>query len=229
MYSISNGGNGLAPQRTWKNVTKFSTDPQLVQGASRWSDAIKQGQVTDPDFTATNTWAAFINGQVPMVWGGQWNAVAIFDGKPKMGWGFAPIPKGSATQIAPLESNAFCSPTGLKNPDATWQVISYMLTTGFNDAYAQDPVAPIAYVPGSQGYLDNLKGHGAIGKQVAGTVQQELQNKQKVGTGFIDPWAGKSANLIKTDWDPMLTGQKPIGPTLNTYVGQVNKLIQSGG
>lgn len=228
IYSISNGGHGLAPQRTWKNVSKFSVDAQLKDGATRWVQAIRSGEVTNPDFTATNTWAAFINGQVPMVWGGQWNAVAIFDGKPKMSWGYAPIPRGSAAQIAPLEANAFCSPAGLKNPDATWQVISYMLTTVFNDAYSQDPVAPIAYVPGSKGYLDNLSSHGAIGKQVAGTVQQELQNKQKVGTGFLDPWAGKAANLTKSLWNPMLEGKKPVGPTLNQYVDGVNKLIKAG-
>lgn len=228
IYSISNGGHGLAPQRTWKNVSKFSVDAQLKDGATRWVQAIRSGEVTNPDFTATNTWAAFINGQVPMVWGGQWNAVSIFDGKPKMSWGYAPIPRGSAAQIAPLEANAFCSPAGLKNPDATWQVISYMLTTVFNDAYSQDPVAPIAYVPGTKGYLDNLSSHGAIGKQVAGTVQQELQNKQKVGTGFLDPWAGKAANLTKSLWNPMLEGKKPVGPTLNQYVDGVNKLIKAG-
>lgn len=228
IYSISNGGHGLAPQRTWKNVSKFSVDAQLKDGATRWVQAIRSGEVTNPDFTATNTWAAFINGQVPMVWGGQWNAVAIFDGKPKMSWGYAPIPRGSAAQIAPLEANAFCSPAGLKNPDATWKVISYMLTTVFNDAYSQDPVAPIAYVPGSKGYLDNLSSHGAIGKQVAGTVQQELQNKEKVGTGFLDPWAGKAANLTKSLWNPMLEGKKPVGPTLNQYVDGVNKLIKAG-
>lgn len=228
IYSISNGGHGLATERTWKNVSKFSLDPQLKEGASRWVQAIRSGEVTNPDFTATNTWAAFINGQVPMVWGGQWNAVAVFDGKPKMPWGYAPIPRGSAAQIAPLESNAFCSPAGVKNPDATWQVISYMLTTVFNDAYSQDPVAPIAYVPGSKGYLNNLSSHGAIGKQVAATVQQELQNKQKVGTGFLDPWAGKAANLTKSLWNPMLEGKKPVGPTLNEYVDGVNKLIKAG-
>lgn len=228
IYSISNGGQGLAPERTWKNVSKFSTDPQLEQGATRWSAAIQSGEVTNPDFTATNTWAAFINGQVPMAWGGQWNAVAVFDGKPKINWGYAPIPRGSAAQIAPLESNAFCSPSSEKNPDATWQVISYMLTTVFNDAYANDPVAPIAYVPGSKGYLTNLRTHGAIGKQVAGTVQQELENKQKVGTGFLDPWAGKAANLNKSLWNPMLEGKKPVGPTLTSYVDQVNKLISAG-
>ncbi|QGN33924.1 ABC transporter substrate-binding protein [Microlunatus sp. Gsoil 973] len=227
IYSISNGGNGLAAERTWKNVSKFSADAQLKEGATRWSQAIRAGEVTDPDFTGTNTWAAFINGQVPMVWGGQWNAVAIFDGKPTMSWGYAPIPGGSAAQIAPLEANAFCSPVGLKNPDATWQVISYMLTTVFNEAYAKDPVAPIAYVPGSKGYLDNLRSHGAIGKQVSATVEQELQNEQKVGTGFLDPWAGKAGNLTKSQWNPMLQGKKPVGPTLDAYAESVNKLIKA--
>lgn len=227
IYSISNGGQGLAPERTWKDVSKVSVDDQLEEGATRWTAAIKAGQVTGPDFTATNTWAAFLNGQVPMVWGGQWNAVPIFDGA-KINWGYAPIPRGSAEQVAPLEANAFCSPSGLEHPDATWQVISYMLTTMFNEAYAENPVAPIAYVPGSQGYLDNLEGRGEIGRQVAATVQQELQNPQKVGTGFLDPWAGKAGNLSKSLWNPMLEGKKPVGPTLDQYAAKVNSLIEAG-
>lgn len=225
IYSLSNGGQGLATQHVWKGVSKFSVDPQLVAGATRWANAIKNGWVTNPEFTGASTWAAFINGQVPMAWGGQWNAVPIFDAKPKEQWGFAPMPKGSASQVAPLESNAFCSPKKLKNPDATWQTISWMLTTVFNDSYAKDPVAPIAYAPGSQGYFANFKAHGEIGAQVDGTVQQELQNPNKVGTAFLDPWAGKAGNLITSLWNPMLEGKKPVGPTLNQYVTEVNKLI----
>jgi ABC-type glycerol-3-phosphate transport system substrate-binding protein len=228
IYSISNGGEAFAPERNWINVSEFSLDPQIEAGAQRWANAIKNGWVTGPDFTATNTFAAFINGQVPLVWGGQWNAAAIFEAKPKMEWGFAPIPAGTATQVAPLESNAFCSPADLENPDATWQVISYMLTDVFNDAYSEYAVAPIAYLPGSEGYFENLKQQGPIGEQVAATVRQELENPEKVGTAFIDPWSPKAGNLIKSHWNPMLEGKRPIKPTLDEYVTKVNELIEAG-
>jgi multiple sugar transport system substrate-binding protein len=225
MYAITNGDEGLAAERDWIGVKEFSAEPQLVAGAKRWADAIEKGWVTDPEFTGASTWAAFSNGQVPMVWGGQWNVAAIFDAQPKMNWGFAPIPRGSTTQVAPLESNAFCSPKDIKDPDATWQVISWMLTDVFNDAYAEYAVAPIAYLPGSEGYFANLEKHGAVGAQISGTVEQELKNPEKVGTAFIDPWSGKAANLIKSMWNPMLVGKKPVDGTLDQYVGEVNSLI----
>lgn len=225
IYSLSNGGKGLASEHLWKGVKKFNADPKVEAGIKRWATAISNGSVTGTDFTGASTWAAFANGKVPMAWGGQWNAVAVFNTKSNMKWGFAPIPRGTTAQYAPVESNAFCSPAGLKNPDATWQVVSYMLTNVFNDAYSQDPVAPIAYLPGTTGYFDNLKTHGAIGAGIVKTVQNELQNPNKVGTGFLDPWAGKAANLSTSLWNPMLDGKKPVGPTFNEYVNQVNKLI----
>jgi len=229
IYALSNGGKALSSKYTsWKGVKEFTADATLRAGVKRWVEAIDKGWVTNPDFTATSTWAAFTKGKVPMVWGGQWNAVAIFDGHAKMKWGFAPIPRGTAKQLAPLEANGFCSPKGVNDPDAAWTVIANMLTTVFNDAYSQDPVAPIAYLPGSDGYFENLEGHGAIGKQVVKTVRGELENDNKVGTGFLDPWASKAANLIKSDWNPMLEGKKPVDPTLDHYVEQVNKLIASG-
>ncbi|QDP95275.1 sugar ABC transporter substrate-binding protein [Microlunatus elymi] len=225
IYSLSNGGNGLASEHLWKGVTKFTDDPQVAAGLKRWNQAIANGSVTGPEFTGQSTWSAFANGKVPMAWGGQWNAVAVFNTKTDMNWGYAPIPRGSSEQFAPVESNAFCSPSKLKNSDATWKVISYMLTDVFNDAYAQDPVAPIAYLPGTTGYFENLKTHGAIGNGIVTTVQQELKNPNKVGTGFLDPWAGKAGNLNTSLWNPMLEGKKPVDPTLKDYVDQVNKLI----
>jgi multiple sugar transport system substrate-binding protein len=228
MYSVSNGGASLAPQKLWVGVEKVSADPTFMAGARRFADAIKAGYITGPTFNSANTEGAFINGNVPMIFAGQWISSGFFAAKPKIDWGYAPLPRGSAGQVAPAESNAFCSPKQIKDPESTWKVISWMETHVFNEAYKEDPIAPIAYVPGSQGYLENLEGQGPAGRTVRATVEQELANPNKLGTAFLDPWSGKVNNLTTTLWNPAISGKKPAEATVTRWVAEVNALIGAG-
>jgi hypothetical protein len=142
-----------------------------------------------------------------------------------MNWGYAPLPAGTTAQYAPAESNGFCSPKGLKDPLAVWKVISWMDAHGFNYAYKRDPIAPIAYVPGSEGYLAGVRAAGgAPGQSVEATVRQELNDKDTLGTTFLGAWATKAANSTTGIWNPALQGSKPIS-TLNTWVKDVNGFI----
>ncbi len=225
MYSVSNGGASLAPQKLWVGVDKLEADSTFMEGARRFAAAIGSGYITPPTFNAANTEGAFINGDVPMIFAGQWISSGFFAAKPKVEWGYVPLPKGSAGQVAPAESNAFCSPKQLKDPVSAWKVISWMETNAFNEAYKEDPIAPIAYVPGSQGYLDNLAGQGPAGRSVKATVEQELANPNKLGTAFLDPWSGKAGNLTTTLWNPAISGKKPVDTTVATWIADVNALI----
>jgi multiple sugar transport system substrate-binding protein len=225
MYSVSNGGQSLAPEHNWIGVEKVAPDPKFLEGATRIHDAIQKGYITGPDFQAPNALGAFANGEIPLLHGGQWFASAFFQAKPKFEWGFLPMPKGTATQVAPAESNGFCSPKELKNPEAAWKVISWMLTDGFNFAYEKSAIAPIAYVPGSQGYFKSLDAGGPAGKIIRTTVEQELNNPTKLGTLFLDPWAAKVGDLDKVWWNPAIGGKKPLEPSIQKWVDGVNNLI----
>lgn len=225
MYSVSNGGKSLAPEANWIGVKQATADPKFLEGAKRIHDAIENGYITGPDFQAPNALGAFANGDIPLLHGGQWNASAFFQTKPKFEWGYLPMPKGTAAQVAPAESNGFCSPKDLKNPEAAWKVISWMLTDGFNYAYEKSSIAPIAYVPGSQGYFKSFDKEGAAGKSIRATVEHELNNPNKMGTLFLDPWAAKVGNLDKTLWNPAIGGKKPLDPSVQQWIAGVNKLI----
>jgi multiple sugar transport system substrate-binding protein len=224
-YSVSNGGAPLAKQKSLVGVTTLQADPKLIQGTEKLASAVKSGYVTGPDFAGTNTEGQFINGQVPMVFGGQWISSDFFAAKTKMAWGYAPLPAGSAGQVAPAEANGFCSPNNLKNPGDTWKVIAWMDAHAFNDAYSQDPIAPIAYLPGSQGYFQALTKQGAAGKSVADTVKQELANPNKLGTSFLDPWSSKSANITTATWNPALQHDKNVGAAVQTWITKNQALI----
>lgn len=224
-YSVSNGGAPLAKEKSLVGVTSLHADPKLIEGTQRLAEAIKAGYVTGPDFAGTNTEGQFINGQVPMVFGGQWISSDFFAAKPKMKWGYAPLPHGSAGQVAPAEANGFCSPKDLKNPAATWKVIAWMDAHGFNDAYREDPIAPIAYLPGSEGYFDALTKQGDAGKSVQATVRQELANPNKLGTTLLDPWSGKSGNITTATWNPALQHDKNVADAVQSWITKNQALI----
>src|SRR5579875_7176 len=225
-YSVDNGGKPLAEPSSLVGVKKVQVGPKFMQGAALLRNAIKHGWITGPTFTGNTTEAEFINGQVPMVFGGQWIASDFFNAKPKMHWGYAPLPAGTTAQYAPAESNGFCSPSNLKNPLATWKVISWMDAHGFNYAYRRDPIAPIAYLPGSSGYLAGVKAQGgAAGASVEATVRQELNDKDTLGTMFLGSWATKAGNTTTGVWNPALAGSKPLAPYVSKWVKAVNSFI----
>lgn len=196
-----------------------------MQGASMLSNAIKSGWITGPSFTGNTTEAEFINGKVPMVFGGQWIASDFFNAKPNMTWGYAPLPAGTVAQYAPAESNGFCSPKTIKDPLAVWKVISWMDTQGFNYAYQRDPIAPIAYIPGSAGYLAGVKAQGAAGSSVEATVLQELEDENALGTTFLGTWTDKAGNTTTGIWNPALQGSAPLGSSITKWVKDVNGFI----
>jgi len=224
-YSVSNGGAPLAKQKSLVGVTSLQADPKLVEGTQKLATAIKAGYITGPDFTGANTEGQFINGQVPMVFGGQWISSDFFAAKPKMSWGYAPLPHGTAGQVAPAEANGFCSPKDLANPTDTWKVIAWMDVHAFNDAYSQDPIAPIAYLPGSQGYFQALDRDGSAGKSVADTVRAELANPNKLGTTLLDPWSSKSGNITTATWNPALQHDKNIDAAVHSWISKNQALI----
>lgn len=229
MYAVSNGGKSLAPQPNWIGVTELSTDPAFVEGARRLSEGIKHGYITGPEYQVPNAVGAFANGDIPLLHAGQWEATAFFQNDPGFEWGFAPLPRGTAGQVAPAESNAFCSPKELKDPEATYRVISFLLTEGFNEMYRESAIAPIAYLPGSQGYFENLASQGPAGQNVRATVELELNNPNKLGTYFLDPWTAKAGDLGTKLWNPTISGKKPLEPGLDEWRDAMNKVIANHG
>lgn len=202
-YSESSGGRPFVD--SWVHVTKVNADSHFVASTEKFATAIKQGRMTNPDYDATNSMAAFSNGDFPLLFGGQWLQEIIGPNNPKFDYGFAPWPAGSAKNIQPVETNGICSPSTLKNPDETWKAMSYLEATGFNAMMKAVPVAPVSYQPGSKGYYENLAGQKGLAAQtIAATVKYELGAQNKFETGFLDPWATKADGVVKTSWNPTL-------------------------
>ncbi|HWK92053.1 MAG TPA: extracellular solute-binding protein [Luteimicrobium sp.] len=223
-YSVANGGEPLVD--SFVTTTKVSADATIHEGAQRFVDAIAAKQMTSPDYDATNAMAAFSNGKIPLMFGGQWLNQMISPNKPKFDWGYAPWPVGTAKNVQPIETNGVCSPASLKNPDATWKAIAYLETTGFNESMEEVPVAPIAYTPGTEGYYKGLEAQGgAAAASIEATAKYELAATDKFNTSFLDPWAVKEADIEKTSWNPMLLGKKSVDQGIDETVAGIQGLI----
>ncbi len=225
-YSVANGGKPFVD--SFVHATSIQADPTFTEGVKKFTAAIAAGQMTNPDYDATNAMAAFSNGNIPLMFGGQWLQNTIAPNKPKFDWGFAPWPAGTVASVQPIEANGVCSPATIKDADAVWKAISYMDTTGFNDAMRAQPVAPIAYTAGSKGYYAALDANGdAASKSIEATAKYELAAKQKFVTQFLDPWSTKAGDIVTTSWNPMLESKKGVDAGLQATVSSIQGLIKS--
>lgn len=223
-YSVSNGGKPIVDD--FVHATKAHADKTVTEAVQKFADAIADGQMTNPDYDATNAMAAFSNGKVPLMFGGQWLQNFIAPNHPKMSWGFAPWPAGTVSNVQPIEANGVCSPSTIKNPDAVWKTISYLDTTGFNQAMKAQPVAPIAYTAGSKGYYASLEAGDDASKSIAATAEYELGTKDKFITQFLDPWSTKAADVVTTSWNPALEGKKSVESGVDGTVSGIKGLIK---
>ncbi|MFD7155923.1 ABC transporter substrate-binding protein [Kribbella sp. NPDC059898] len=221
-YSVANGGAPIVEKPIGSK--QVQADATFRTGAERMAKAIKAGEMTNPDYDGTNAVAKFANGGIPLMFGGQWLHQSITQNKPKFDWGYAPWPAGTAKSVQPIETNGVCSPATLKDPDSTWKVISYMEVTGFNETMKDQPIAPIAYEPGSKGYYESLRAGDAAAKTIAATATYELGVKDKFVTQFLDPWSTPAGDVVGTTWNPALSGKKDLAAGIDGMVAGINKL-----
>jgi multiple sugar transport system substrate-binding protein len=226
-YSVANGGQPFVD--SFVHATSVHADATFRAGAQRFADAIAAGQITNPppDYDPTNATGEFANGSIPLMFGGQWLQQLIAPSKPKFSWGYAPWPVGTKENVQPIEANGVCSPITLTNPDATWKAISYLETTGFNQAMKQAPVAPIAYVPGTSGYYAALAAAGdPASASIAATAKYELGIENKFVTQFLDPWAAQVTSVVTTSWNPAIEHSAQLGSGVDATVSGVDRLIK---
>ncbi len=223
-YAQSAGGANFTDRVV--SPTKVTADAKFAEGLEKFAAGVQAGNFTSPTYTISDTNAAFLAGKLPLLWGGQWNAATFMTSKPSFKIGFAPMPSaGKPVQI--YDAVGICSPSSISNPDAVWKVMIYLETQGWKDILAGSPVAPAAYQPASSTYYAALKDKGM--SSVADTVNYILNTPTKGAIRFMAPWSTKANDVITANWNDMLNGKKPIHPTLENMVKQINGIIAQNG
>ncbi|HEY0471679.1 MAG TPA: extracellular solute-binding protein [Kribbella sp.] len=223
MYSVSAGGAPFTDNVN--HPTKAEADAKYTEGVTKLAAAIKSGAVAPPGYDASNVPALFSGGKVPMMFGGQWLAAGFQTDKPKIKYGFAPFPQVS-TQATLYDSVGICTPKYTANEDSTYKVLQYLNTKVWDAVLPASPVAPPAYTPAQASYFSALTNAGQT--TVVDTVKADLAAEKTVGVRFTTQWASQVADLTTANYQPILTGKKPVSE-LQTYVGKINDLIKSAG
>ncbi|MEV6895252.1 MULTISPECIES: extracellular solute-binding protein [Kribbella] len=222
MYSVSAGGAPFTDNVN--HPTKAEADGKYTEGVQKLAAAIKNGSVAPPGYDASNVQSLFSAGKVPMTFGGQWLAAGFQTDKPKIKYGFAPFPQVN-TPTTLYDSVGICTPQYTKDQDATFKVLEYINTKVWDAVLPASPVAPPAYTPAQASYFDALT--KAQQPTVVDTVKADLAAEKTVGVRFTTQWASQVGDLTTANYQPILSGKKPI-TDLPSYVDKINGLIKQG-
>ncbi|MFJ3308461.1 hypothetical protein ACIPSA_36495 [Streptomyces sp. NPDC086549] len=160
-----------------------------------------------------------------MLWSGQWLAAGFLTDKPKIRYGFAPLPQ--VDKAATLyDAVGICTPSYTQNADATFKVLSYLDSTVWTKVLPDSPVAVPAYTAAQDAYFNALGKAGVT--TVASTVKADLNAPLTTGVRFTTQWAGQSNDLITAYWPDILQGKKPLSD-LQTMTDKINDVIKSNG
>ncbi|MFJ6893673.1 ABC transporter substrate-binding protein [Streptomyces hokutonensis] len=222
-YALSAGGAPFADDV--HHPTKTTIDTTYTDGVRKVVAGIKSGAVAPPGYDISNQQALFAAGQIPMLWSGQWLAAGFLTDKPKIKYGFAPLPQ--QTKAATLyDAVGICTPSYTQNADATFKVLKYLDSTVWTKVLPDSPVAAPAYLSSQSAYFGALDKAGLT--TVATTVKAGLNTPTTIGVRFTTQWASQSNDLITAYWPDILNGKKPLSD-LQTMTGKINDVIKSNG
>ncbi|MEV2191126.1 extracellular solute-binding protein [Streptomyces phaeochromogenes] len=220
-YSLSAGGAPFAD--SVHQPTRTTIDATYTEGVRKVVAGIKSGAIAPPGYDISNQQALFASGQIPMLWSGQWLAAGFLTDKPKIKYGFAPLPQ--VTRPATLyDAVGICTPSYTQNADATFKVLKYLNSTVWTKVLPGSPVAAPAYLSAQSAYFGALDKSGQT--TVASTVKEGLNTQTTIGVRFTTQWASQSNDLITAYWPDILNGKKPLSD-LQTMTDKINDVIKS--
>jgi ABC-type glycerol-3-phosphate transport system substrate-binding protein len=220
-YSLSAGGAPFAD--SVHQPTKTTIDATYTEGVRKLVAGIKSGAVAPPGYDISNQQALFAAGQIPMLWSGQWLAAGFLTDKPKIKYGFAPLPQVNKPATL-YDAVGICTPSYTQNADATYKVLKYLDSTVWTKVLPGSPVAAPAYLSAQSAYFGALDKAGLT--TVASTVKAGLNTSSTIGVRFTTQWASQSNDLITAYWPDILNGKKPLSD-LRTMTDKINEVIKS--
>lgn len=220
-YSLSAGGAPFAD--SVHQPTKTTIDATYTEGVRKLVAGIKSGAIAPPGYDISNQQALFAAGQIPMLWSGQWLAAGFLTDKPKIKYGFAPLPQVNKPATL-YDAVGICTPSYTQNADATYKVLKYLDSTVWTKVLPGSPVAAPAYLSAQSAYFGALDKAGLT--TVASTVKAGLNTSSTIGVRFTTQWASQSNDLITAYWPDILNGKKPLSD-LRTMTDKINEVIKS--
>lgn len=221
LYSQSAGGAPFTDDV--HHPSKVTVDATYTEGVGKLVAGIKSGAVAPPGYDISSQQSLFAAGEIPMLWSGQWLAAGFLTDKPKIKYGFAPLPQVDKPATL-YDAVGICTPSYTKDADATFKVLKYLDSTVWTKVLPDSPVAVPAYTAAQDSYFDALDKAGQT--TVAATVKTDLAATSTIGVRFTTQWASQASDLVTAYWPDILQGKKPLSD-LQTMADKINDVIKS--
>lgn len=219
VYSVSAGGAPFVDNVN--KPTEFQIDEKFKEGVTKLRESIAAGDTAPPDTDGSNMASMFAAGRQPMMIGGQWLMQSFNNEAKGIKWGWAPLPV-QGDSVTMYDAIGMCSPKDTPK-DETWEGVKFLQTEVMPKVMADTLVAPTAYEPGRQGYLDGL---AKTNQSVADTVKYNMSTEKTVGNRLTVTWASQVGDQTTAIYLPILKGQRPI-EDLDEYLNQVKMVMES--
>lgn len=203
LISQSNGGASYLDDIA--NPTKITVDDKFKETVGQLAGYIADGTLPKTSYDTGDVLSMFENGEIGMLYYGQWEVDNLIRNKPDLNWGYVANPVGSTgKQCTIFDPVGWCSPSGLAHEKETWELIKFMSSDMYKTVLKVTPVAASANVDASQTFFDVLteKGH----QDAADAVKTMMSSETKCGVRFLPSWSGDAGKVWNETYNNILDG-----------------------
>lgn len=222
MQSVSEGGAELSTE--FLEPQEIVMDQKLKDTILKVQEHIKSGALTPPTYEATNIQDIFRQGQIPMLFYGQWQ-IADFINNPNenLNWDYVANPKGSVKQTVLYDCTGWGASKGIKAPDEVWELMKFCSGDMYSTVLADQPVAASAYLDSADAFYNKVKdgGHEAS----AEAVKYMLECESKTMLRFYPDWKDQANKVKDAKWNEIVVGNVDISEVDNIAT-EINKIIK---
>jgi multiple sugar transport system substrate-binding protein len=187
------------------NPTKVTVDDKFKETVSKLAGYIADGTLPKTSYDMGDVLSKFENGEIGMLYYGQWEIDNLMRNKPDLNWGYVANPVGSTgKQCTIFDPVGWCSPSGLKHEKETWELIKFMSSDMYKTVLKATPVAASANKDASETFFSVLtdKGHS----DAAEAVKTMMSSETKCGVRFLPTWSGDAGKLWNETYNNILDG-----------------------
>ena len=219
--SVSEGGAPLTDQIL--EPTAITMDDTFKATAERIKKMVASKAFTPPTYEAQNIQDIFRQGQIPMLFYGQWQiADFINNPNPDLNWDYVALPSGSAGRAMMYDCTGWGANINIKAPDEVWELMKFCSGDMYSTVLADQPVAASAYTASADAFYNAVTEGGH--EKSANAVKAMIDDSQKTVLRFYPNWKDNANKVVSEKWNNILTGDLDISE-IDNIVSGVNEVI----
>lgn len=224
LISVSNGGEPFVPDMT--HTTEVVVDDKFKETAHKMADLIKTGVIPPRTYDAgtAGVQALFEQGEIALMYYGQWEVDGLIRNYPDLNWGYVATPRGTACAATTYDTTGWVSPKNMKHPEETWELMKFITGDVYQETLKVTPVASCANLSASEAFFDAMRESGH--PDAAEAVQEMLSTEKKTAVRFAGDWRSDASKQYEAEMNNFLDG-KGDDSILDVLAERVNNIIDA--